>query len=66
LQNPSKRNGDNLNNIRSETGRYFMNKKREYLKKKINELAKKSKNKNSRYLYRGINEFKRVSNLEVA
>jgi hypothetical protein len=32
---------------------------REYLKDKINELATNSRNKNMRYLYRGINEFKR-------
>jgi hypothetical protein len=32
---------------------------REYLKDKINELARNSKNKNIRDLYRGINEFKR-------
>jgi hypothetical protein len=36
-----------------------MNKKREYLKDKINELATNSKNKHIRDLYRGINEFKR-------
>jgi hypothetical protein len=35
------------------------NKKREYLKGKINQLATNSKNKNIRDLYRGINEFKR-------
>jgi hypothetical protein len=34
-------------------------KKREYLKDKINELATRSKNKNIRDLYRGVNEFKR-------
>jgi hypothetical protein len=34
-------------------------KKREYLKGKINELAMNSKNKNIRYLYRGIDEFER-------
>jgi hypothetical protein len=33
---------------------------REYLKDKINELVKNSKNRNIRDLYRGINEFKRV------
>jgi hypothetical protein len=52
----SKINGDNLNNIRHETSRHFRNKKREYL---IDELATKSKNKNIRDLYRGINDFKR-------
>jgi hypothetical protein len=38
---------------------HFRNKKREYLKDKINELAMNSKNKNIRDLYTGINEFKR-------
>jgi hypothetical protein len=35
--------------------RCFRNKKREYLKDRINELESKSKNKNIRDLYRGIN-----------
>jgi hypothetical protein len=34
---------------------HFRNKKREYLKHKINDLAINSKNKNIRDLYRGIN-----------
>jgi hypothetical protein len=54
-----KKNGNNLNNVRCEASRHFRNKKREYLKDKINELATDSKNKNIRDLYRGINEFKR-------
>jgi hypothetical protein len=57
LQEPSKINGDNLNNIRSEASRHFRNKMMEYLRDKIDELAKNSKNKNIRDLYRGINEF---------
>jgi hypothetical protein len=56
---PSKINGDELYNIRYEASRHFRNKKREYLKDKINELATDSKNKNIRPLSRGINEFKR-------
>jgi hypothetical protein len=44
LQDPSKINGDNLN-IRCETSRHFTNKKREYLRDKIDELAVNSKNK---------------------
>jgi hypothetical protein len=36
-------------------------KKKEYLKAKINELETNSKNKNMRDLYRGINDFKKVS-----
>jgi hypothetical protein len=54
LQDPSEINGDNLNNVRREASRYFRNKKREYLKDKINELAMNSTNKNIRDLYRGI------------
>jgi hypothetical protein len=53
LQDPSEVNGDILNNVRHEASRHFRNKKKEYLKDKINELA------TSRDLYRGINEFKR-------
>jgi hypothetical protein len=59
LQDPGEINEDNLNNGKRETSRYFKNKKREYLKDKINELATNNKNKNKRDLYRGINEFKR-------
>jgi hypothetical protein len=55
LQDPSEINGDNLNNARREASRYFRNKKREYLKYKMNELATNSKNKNIRNLYRRIN-----------
>jgi hypothetical protein len=53
LQDPSEINGDNLNNVIHEDSRYFRNKKRGYLKDKINELTKNSKNKNIRNLYRG-------------
>jgi hypothetical protein len=53
-------NGNNPNNVRREASRYFRNKKREYLKDKINQLATSSKNKNTRDLYRRINEFKRA------
>jgi hypothetical protein len=38
LQNPSQINRDNLQNLRRETSRIFRNKKREYLKSKINDL----------------------------
>jgi hypothetical protein len=56
-------NEDNLNNVRREASRYFRNKRREYMKDKIKELATNSKNKNIRDLNRGINEFKRVYQL---
>jgi hypothetical protein len=54
LQGPSEINGDHQNNVKREDSRHFRNKKREYMK----EFAMNSKNKNIRYLYRGINEFK--------
>jgi hypothetical protein len=52
-------NEDYLSNVRRDTSRHFRNKKREYLKDKINERESDSKNKNIRDLYRGINEFKK-------
>jgi hypothetical protein len=59
LQNPNQSNVDNLNNVRREASRHFRNKKKEYLKSKINELETKSKNTNIRDLYRGISDFKK-------
>jgi hypothetical protein len=43
----------------AKTSRNFRNKKRKYLKDKIDGLATNSINKNIRDLYRGINYFKR-------
>jgi hypothetical protein len=59
LQNQREINGDNPKNVRRETSTQFRNKKKEYLKGKINELETNSKTKNIRDLYRGINEFKK-------
>jgi Fe-S cluster assembly ATPase SufC len=59
LQDPKEINGDNLNNVIREASRHFRNKRKEYMKDKINEHATNSKNKNFRDLYRGINDFKR-------
>jgi hypothetical protein len=59
LQNTSQINGDNLQNLRCETNRTFRNKKREYMKGKINELETNNKNKNIRDLCRGISELKK-------
>jgi hypothetical protein len=59
LQDPREISRDNLNNVRHEASRHFRNKKREYLKGKINEPVTNSKNKIIRDLYRGINGFKR-------
>jgi hypothetical protein len=50
---------NNPNSVRRAASRHFRIKQREYLKDKISELATNSKNKNTRDLYRGINEFKR-------
>jgi hypothetical protein len=58
LKDPTEINGDNLNNVTCETSRHFTNKRREYLKDKIYELAMNRKNKNIRDLYKGINSFK--------
>jgi hypothetical protein len=51
--------GDNLQNFTHEIRTTFKNKKREYLKDKINEFETTNKNKNFRNLYRGTNEFKK-------
>jgi hypothetical protein len=59
LQDPNQINGDKLNNINYEASRLFRNKRREYLKDTINELAMNRKNKNIRDLYSAINECKR-------
>jgi hypothetical protein len=51
-------NEDNLSNVRREASRHFRDKRREYLKGKINDFESYSK-KNIRDLYRGINEIKK-------
>jgi hypothetical protein len=45
--------------VRHEASRHFKNRRREYLKDKINEFATNGKNRNIRDLYRGMNEFKK-------
>ena len=52
-------NVDNLNNVRRDASRYFRNKKKAYLKDKIEELETNSKINNVRDFYRGINDFKK-------
>jgi hypothetical protein len=49
--------GDNLNDIKREANRHFINEVLEYLKDKINVLAMESKN--ARDQYRGINVSKK-------
>ena len=46
-------------NVRREASRYFRNKKKAYLKAKIEDLETNSKIKNIRDLYRGISDFKK-------
>ena len=50
---------DNLNNVRYEASRYFRNKKKAYLKTKIEDLETNSKIKNIRDLYRCISDVKK-------
>jgi len=59
LQDPDQSNVDNLNNVRREASRHFRNKKKEYLKAKIEGLESNSEIKNTRDLYGGINDFKK-------
>ena len=59
VQDPVQNNVDNLKSVRHEASRHFRNKKKAYLKAKIEELETKSKIKNIRDLYRGIGDFKK-------
>ena len=59
IQDPSQSNVDNLNNIRRDASRHFRNKKKAYLKVKVEELETNSKTNKARDLYRGINDFKK-------
>ena len=59
VQDPSQRNVGTLNNVRREASRLFRNKKKAYLKAKIEDLETNSKIKSIIDLYRGINEFKK-------
>jgi len=65
LQDPSQSNVDSLNNVRREASRHFRNKKKKYLKAKIEELETISKIKNIRDLYRGFSDLRRVTSLEL-
>jgi mRNA-degrading endonuclease RelE of RelBE toxin-antitoxin system len=52
----SETNGGNLNNVTCKAIRQFRNKKREYLRDKINELASNIKNETISNVYRKTNE----------
>jgi hypothetical protein len=58
LQDPSEVKEDNLSDVRRVDSRHIKNKKRQYLKDKINETEIKSKNRNITDIYRGITKFK--------
>ena len=59
IHDPSQSNVDTLNNVRCDASRHFRNKKKAYLKAKIEELETNSKTNNVRDLYRGINDLKK-------
>ena len=54
IQDPSQSNVDNLNTVRRDASRHFRNKKKVYLRAKIEELETNSKINTIRDLYRGI------------
>ena len=60
IQDPSGSIVDNLNNESRDASRHFRNKKKAYLKVKIEELETNSKINKVRDLYRDINDFKKV------
>jgi len=59
IHDSSQSNVDNLNNLRRVASRHFRNKKKEYLKTKIEELESNSKIRNVWEFYRGSNAFKK-------
>ena len=65
IQDPSQSNVDDLNNVRRDASRHFRNKKKAYLKAKIEVLETNSKINNIRDLFRGINDSRRGTSLEL-
>jgi hypothetical protein len=59
IQDLSQSSVDNVTNVRRDVSRHFRNKKKAYLKAKIEELETNSKIKNSRDLHRDISDFKK-------
>ena len=59
IQDPSQSDVDNLNKVGHEVSRHFRNKKKAYLRAKIEELETNNKIRNIRDLYRGISDFKK-------
>jgi len=58
-QDPCQSNVDNLNSVKREVNRNFRNKKKEYLRAKVEEIEANNKIHYIRDLYRGINDFKK-------
>jgi flagellar basal body rod protein FlgC len=61
IKDPSHSNIANLNSVRCEACRHFRNKKKPYLKTKIEEREPNSKIQNIWVFYRGVIHFKKVS-----
>jgi len=59
VKDPCQSNVDNFNSVRREVSRHFRNKKKEYLRAKIEKIEANSKIHNIRDLYKGINDFKK-------
>jgi hypothetical protein len=59
IQDPSQSNVNILNSVRREISRHFKNKKKAYLRVKIEELETNSKIQNIRDFYRSIIDFKK-------
>ena len=64
MQNPSQRNVDILNNVRREVSRHFRDKKKAYLRAKLEELETNSKIQNMGDLYRASITLRRGTRLE--
>jgi hypothetical protein len=65
LQDPNQNNVDNWNNVRREASRHFRNKKKEYLKAKINELEKTARLKKSETCIGAPITLKRATSIEL-
>jgi hypothetical protein len=59
MQDPNQSNVENLNKVRRDARRHLRNKKKAYMKAKIQDLKTNIKLKYVRDLYRGINDFKK-------
>jgi len=57
LRYPNQSNADDLNKVRREASRHFRNKRKEHMEATIDKLETKSKIKNIRDFYMGINDF---------